>query len=324
VVLIDTIFEELIQVAAQHRNIAPRAPDTKQSGSRIVFEEDLTGLIRLTLNWRASPSACSTSPCQRKGSDAAPKTCAADAHEGRREAECRQCREAASFVPLPSSNDLGLGVIDLLASFSGWLSLLTGTQHMEEHDGKDMDEKDVSVNIQRAGATEGNVGVDYAQKSRFPTPRVIVLGRLSALDAAASNGAVSDAAARDAQAELATTTSVPVLPRAHVAVFSDLHWDHEVIRYHSHASANLDEIIEMSSACVYALCSERKRERERERGRQSTSKREGESVRVYRVRAHTRLFFSLGGCVREKESERKKIECVCFLCEATTTPFTQI
>lgn len=234
VVLVDTIFEELLQVAAQQRS-ATHPCRTNQKSSRLAFEEDpATGLMQLTAAWRGSP--CRPNPLPRlEGSRAAREESVAAEHEGHGEGQCRQCREAVSLAPLPPSNDLGLGVIDLLANFCGWLSLLTGTDtapapHREVGAGEESREEVRAgghIGGDRGdggyGGASGNVCVARARKAQVgsttPRVRVIVLGHLSDLDTEPCGSAASKN----------TTTAVSVLPRAHVAIFSDLHWDHEVM-----------------------------------------------------------------------------------------------
>jgi len=65
----------------------------------------------------------------------------------------------------------------------------------------------------------------------------------------------------------------------------------------------------MSRACVYA-----EREIERERQTEQEQERERGCLRLSREGTHTWLCSALGGCVREKESERnREREYVCFV-----------
>jgi len=175
VVLIDTIYEELI--AAFQSPCAPPAPSTfAASGGSIVEEDPATGLVRLTVSWRGSPATerQSRDPCEVRGA-----------------ARCRQCQDAASLVPMPPAH--GLGVVDLVANFCGWLSLAAVTH-------------------------AGPEALDSRQ-----APRVFVLGHLARLACRPCEGS---SASPDADAS--GTTSVTLLPRADVAVFADLHADAEV------------------------------------------------------------------------------------------------
>jgi hypothetical protein len=175
VVLIDTMYEELI--AAFQSPSAPPAPTTfAASGGSMVEKDPATGLVRLTVPWRRSPATerPSRDPC-----------------EVREAARCRQCQDAASLVPMPPAH--GLGVVDLVANFCGWLSLAAAT-HAEPE------------------------ALDSRQ-----APQVLVLGHLGRLACRTCEGS---AASPDADAS--GTTSVTLLPRADVAVFADLHADAEV------------------------------------------------------------------------------------------------
>jgi len=164
VVLIDTIFEELI-ATAEHRAAAARQHVPK------VDEDATTGLVRLTVPWRESPSVQGPSR----------EVCGA--------ARCRQCQDAGSLVPLPPAH--GLGVIDLVANFCGWLSI-AAAMHAEEK------------------------ALDSRQE-----PRVIVLGHLDRL-----GGGTAPPVANAS----GTPAAMPRLPRADIAVFADLHADNEVER----------------------------------------------------------------------------------------------
>ena len=116
VVLVDSIFEELLQFVPARADLPRRSPN-----SALVFDTGSSGLLRLSVPWRRCPPL---TPFQSSAQSQAPVGQALASTSW-----CRQCVAAASLVPLPPANELG--VIDLVAHFCGWLSLLAELHHVE-------------------------------------------------------------------------------------------------------------------------------------------------------------------------------------------------